>query len=105
MLPQPVYTASRGFTAWLTGLSGSGKFTIANALREYLSASGLLNIAIFDGDEVRSFLCKDLGLTREDREANIRRIGFLNKVLTPHGPRGPQYGGHHYRLHRPGDGN
>ena len=53
-------------------------------MREHLSASGLLNRAIFDGDKVRLF-CRDLGFSREDLEANIRRIGFLSKILTYHG--------------------
>jgi adenylylsulfate kinase len=85
MLTQQVYTTTQGFTVWLTGLSGAGKSTIANALREHLSASGLLHLAILDGDEVRASLCKDLGFTREDRETNIRRIGFMGKILTQHG--------------------
>jgi adenylylsulfate kinase len=85
MLTKQVYITTQGFTVWLTGLSGAGKSTIANALREHLSASGLLNLAILDADELRASLCRDLGFTREDREANIRRIGFLCKVLTHHG--------------------
>jgi adenylylsulfate kinase len=84
-LPQHAYIITQGFTVWLTGLSGAGKSTIANALREHLSAGGLLNLALLDADELRASLCKDLGFTREDREANIRRIGFLSKVLTHHG--------------------
>ena len=85
MLTKQVYITTQGFTVWLTGLSGAGKSTIANAFREHLSASGLLNLAILDADELRASLCKDLGFTREDREANIRRIGFLGKILTHHG--------------------
>jgi adenylyl-sulfate kinase len=85
MLPTAVYTATCGFTVWLTGLSGAGKSTLANALREHFSQTGLMNMAIFDGDDMRTYLCRDLGFTREDREANIRRIGFLCKILTHHG--------------------
>lgn len=85
MVTRQVYITTQGFTVWLTGLSGAGKSTIANALREHISASGLLNLAILDGDELRKTLCKDLGFTREDRDTNIRRIGFLGKVLTNYG--------------------
>ncbi|MGA8573095.1 MAG: adenylyl-sulfate kinase [Desulfobaccales bacterium] len=85
MFPQTVYTATRGFTVWLTGLSGAGKSTLANAFRAHLTASGVLNLAIFDGDDVRIFLCRDLGYSREDRDANICRIGYLCKMLTHHG--------------------
>jgi adenylylsulfate kinase len=85
MLSSAVYTATCGFTVWLTGLSGAGKSSLANALREHFSQSGLMNLAMVDGDDMRTYLCRDLGFTREDREANIRRIGFLCKVLTHHG--------------------
>jgi adenylylsulfate kinase len=85
MVTRQVYITTQGFTVWLTGLSGAGKSTIANALRDYLFASGLLNLAILDGDDLRKTLCQDLGFTREDRDANIRRIGFLGKTLTHYG--------------------
>jgi adenylylsulfate kinase len=85
MLQTVVYTAKRGFTVWLTGLSGAGKSTLANALREHFSRNGLMNLAIFDGDDIRTYLCRDLGFTREDREANVRRIGYISKVMTHHG--------------------
>jgi adenylyl-sulfate kinase len=79
------YIITQGFTIWLTGLSGAGKSTIANALREHLAANGLLNLAILDGDELRKTLCQDLGFTREDRDTNVRRIGLLGKTLTNYG--------------------
>jgi adenylylsulfate kinase len=85
MVNRQGYSITQGFTIWLTGLSGAGKSTIANALREHLSARGLLNLAILDGDDLRKTLCKDLGFTREDRDANIRRIGFLGQALTRYG--------------------
>lgn len=85
MLHTAVYTATRGFTVWLTGLSGAGKSTLANALWEHFSRNGLTNLAIFDGDDIRTNLCRDLGFSREDREANVRRIGYLCKVMTQHG--------------------
>jgi adenylylsulfate kinase-like enzyme len=54
-------------------------------LREHFSASGLLNLAILDGDDLRKTLCNDLGFTKEDRDENIRQIGFLGKTLTHYG--------------------
>jgi adenylylsulfate kinase len=85
MLTRPEYIITQGFTIWLTGLSGAGKSTIANALQEYLAARGLLHLAILDGDDLRKTLCQDLGFTRADRDTNIRRIGFLGKTLTHYG--------------------
>jgi adenylylsulfate kinase len=85
MVTQLGYIAPLGFTVWLTGLSGAGKSTIAHALREHLAVNGLVNLTILDGDEVRASICKDLGFTREDRRANIRRIGFLGRTLAHRG--------------------
>ncbi|MBM4283648.1 MAG: adenylyl-sulfate kinase [Deltaproteobacteria bacterium] len=85
MLPVSAYTAPRGFTVWLTGLSGAGKSTLAATLREHLIQGGLPNLTIFDGDEARALLWRDLGFTREDREANIRRLGDLCTLLTGQG--------------------
>jgi adenylyl-sulfate kinase len=73
-----------GFTLWLTGLSGAGKSTIANAVAEELRRNGV-KVEILDGDEVRLNLSKGLGFSREDRDTNIRRIGYVAKLLTRNG--------------------
>lgn len=54
-------------------------------MQEHFAAHGLLNLTVLDGDELRKTLWQDLGFTREDRETNVRRIGFLGKTLTHHG--------------------
>ena len=77
-------TQVSGFTLWLTGLSGAGKSTIANAVAERLRAGGA-KVEILDGDEVRLNLSKGLGFSREDRDTNIRRIGYVAKLLTRNG--------------------
>jgi len=73
----------RGFVVWLTGLSGAGKSTLAAALRETLE--GELPVSVLDGDEVRTSLCRDLGFTREDRETNVERIGFVARAVAKTG--------------------
>jgi adenylylsulfate kinase len=73
-----------GFTLWFTGLSGAGKSTLANAVAEALAGSGQ-RIEILDGDEVRTNLSKGLGFSREDRDTNIRRIGFVAELLSRNG--------------------
>jgi adenylylsulfate kinase len=77
-------TEQRGFTVWFTGLSGSGKSTIAEMLYHELQARGL-KTEILDGDVVRQNLSKGLGFTKEDRDTNIRRIGFVAELLTRNG--------------------
>lgn len=74
----------QGFTVWLTGLSGSGKSTIAQALAASLTARGC-RVEILDGDEMRSHLSRGLGYTREDRDVNIARIAYVAALLTKHG--------------------
>jgi adenylylsulfate kinase len=74
----------RGVTVWLTGFSGAGKTTITNALVEELKNQGF-DLEILDGDIVRENLTKDLGFSKEDRDTNIRRIGFVAQLLTRHG--------------------
>ena len=74
----------RGFTAWFTGLSGSGKSTIAEMLYHELHARGL-KTEILDGDVVRQNLSKGLGFSKEDRDTNIRRIAFVANLLTRNG--------------------
>ena len=71
----------RGFVLWMTGLSGSGKTTIALILEEELREKGL-NIERLDGDIVRESLTRDLGFSKEDRDKNIERITFVAKLLS-----------------------
>lgn len=73
-----------GFTVWLTGLSGAGKSTIAEGLAEELRRRGL-PVEVLDGDVVRKSLSKGLGFSREDRDENIRRIGFVAGLLARNG--------------------
>ncbi len=73
-----------GFTLWFTGLSGSGKSTIADLVAERLERDGY-RMERLDGDEVRQHLTRDLGFSKEDREENIRRISFVAKLLTRNG--------------------
>ncbi|MEU2246317.1 adenylyl-sulfate kinase [Streptomyces sp. NPDC019224] len=69
-------TPRRGATLWLTGLPSAGKTTLARALAERLTAEGH-RTEVLDGDEVREFLSKGLGFSREDRYTNVTRIGFV----------------------------
>ena len=77
-------TQARGFTLWLTGLSGAGKSTLATAVGDELRRRGI-RVEILDGDEVRQNLSKGLGFSREDRDTNIRRIGYVARLLTRNG--------------------
>ena len=74
----------RGVTIWLTGLSGAGKSTITDKLVPYLRQQGK-KVEVLDGDVVRTNLSKGLGFSKEDRDTNIRRIGFVSKLLTRNG--------------------
>jgi len=69
-----------GAAIWFTGFSGAGKTTIADALTEELNSQGI-KLEVLDGDEIRENLTKDLGFSKEDRDTNIRRIGFVAKLL------------------------
>jgi len=73
-----------GFTVWLTGLSAAGKTTVANGLRARLLERGR-KAEVLDGDVIRTNLSKGLGYSREDRETNIRRIGFVCELLARNG--------------------
>ena len=76
--------SDKGFTIWFTGLSGSGKSTIAEMLYHELKARDL-KTEILDGDEVRKNLSKGLGFSKEDRDTNIARIAFVANLLTRNG--------------------
>jgi bifunctional enzyme CysN/CysC len=73
-----------GLTVWFTGLSGAGKTTICEAVHRNLAARGY-KVESLDGDVVRRHLSKGLGYSREDRNENIRRIGFVAELLTRNG--------------------
>ncbi len=75
---------SEGFTLWFTGLSGAGKSTLANLAAEELRRRGH-RVEILDGDEVRTNLSKGLGFSKEDRDTNIRRIGWVCRLLARNG--------------------
>ena len=72
-----------GFIVWFTGLSGAGKSTLANALAQAIGHERRLEI--LDGDEVRTHLSKGLGFSKEDRDTNIERIGWVASRLTRQG--------------------
>src|SRR5580658_6888892 len=73
-----------GFAVWLTGLSGAGKSTLAERLVARLREQGA-KVELLDGDFVRTNLSQGLGFSREDRDTNIHRIGFVAELLTRHG--------------------
>jgi len=74
----------RGVTVWFTGLPSSGKTTISQGLRHRLSVAGLA-VESLDGDVVRAHLTRDLGYSREDRDENVLRVGFVAELLSRHG--------------------
>jgi adenylylsulfate kinase len=76
--------SAKGFTVWLTGLSGSGKSTIADLVGAELETHGRA-VEYLDGDVVRTHLSKGLGFSKEDRDTNIERIGWVASRLTRHG--------------------
>ena len=75
----------QGFTVLFTGLSGAGKSTLANALAAMLRERGDRHVTLLDGDIVRKHLSSELGFSREDRERNLRRIGFVAAEVTRSG--------------------
>jgi sulfate adenylyltransferase len=77
--------AKQGFTVFLTGLSGSGKSTIANALMVKLMEMGGRPVTLLDGDVVRKHLSSELGFSKEHRDINIRRIGYVASEITKNG--------------------
>jgi adenylyl-sulfate kinase len=74
----------KGFVLWFTGLSGAGKSTISSIIETRLREAGA-KVEVLDGDVVRTHLSKGLGFTKEDRDINVRRIGFVSELLARHG--------------------
>ena len=74
----------KGFTLWLTGLSGAGKTTLAAELARELRARAL-RVEVLDGDQVRTNLSKGLGFSKKDRDTNIRCIGYVCRLLSRNG--------------------
>jgi adenylylsulfate kinase len=75
---------NKGFTLWFTGLSGAGKSTLAQYLTPILKERGC-KVEVMDGDEIRENLSKGLGFSKEDRDTNIRRIGYVANLLARNG--------------------
>jgi adenylylsulfate kinase len=82
--PEQVQHRGPGATIWFTGLPSSGKSTIAYALARQLRTDGR-RVQVLDGDEVRPRLSAELGFTRKDRDVNVRRIGWVARLLASHG--------------------
>ena len=78
-------SAREGFVLWFTGLSASGKTTLAKAVERELIERGIHNVQRLDGDVVRQDLTRDLGFSKEDRDENIRRITFVAELLSNNG--------------------
>jgi adenylyl-sulfate kinase len=76
--------SARGFTVWFTGLSGSGKSTLAESVAKKLRDAGR-RVEVLDGDEVRTHVCQGLGFSKQGRDTNIRRIGWVAHVLSRNG--------------------
>lgn len=74
----------KGTILWLTGLSGAGKTTIAKGVAQQLRTRGC-RVELLDGDVVRTSLSKELGFSKEDRDTNVRRIGFVANLLSRNG--------------------
>jgi adenylyl-sulfate kinase len=70
-----------GYTIWFTGLSGAGKSTLAELLAQQLGVAGK-RVEVLDGDVIRTHLSKGLGFSKEDRDTNIRRIGWVCEILS-----------------------
>lgn len=77
-------SSHQGFILWFTGLSGSGKSTLSAALADTFRERGY-RVEVLDGDEVRTNLSKGLGFSKEDRDINIRRIGYVARLLARNG--------------------
>jgi len=75
----------KGFCLWFTGLSGAGKSTVSSAVYHTQRERGISNVELLDGDEVRTHLTRGLGFSREDRDTNVLRIGWVCQLLVKHG--------------------
>ena len=84
VVPHGATATSPGGTLWFTGLPSAGKSTIAHALADRLVSAGH-RIQVLDGDDVRQHLSQGLGYSREDRDVNVRRIGWVASLLASHG--------------------
>lgn len=82
---RPGARTDSGATVWLTGLPSAGKTTLATALAARLHDQGVRRIELLDGDEVREFLSQGLGFSREDRDTNVLRIGWVAATMARHG--------------------
>jgi len=82
--PETTHVRPGGFTLWFTGLSGSGKTTIAHLVGPELDRRGLV-VEYLDGDTVRTHLSKGLGFSKEDRDTHIKRVGWVASRLTRQG--------------------
>jgi len=80
----PTTGSGLGATVWLTGLPSAGKTTVAHELAGVLRGEGH-RVEVLDGDEIRTFLSAGLGFSREDRDTNVQRIGFVAGLLASHG--------------------
>jgi adenylyl-sulfate kinase len=76
--------SQKGFTVWFTGLPSAGKTTLAQLLADELTKRGH-EVEVLDGDALRRQLSRGLGFTKQDRDENIRRVGFVCRLLTRHG--------------------
>ena len=74
----------KGCTLWFTGLSGAGKSTLSERVFEKLKKAGA-KVELLDGDEVRTHLSKGLGFSKEDRDINVHRLGFVSQLLSRNG--------------------
>src|SRR4051812_35047506 len=74
----------KGFTLWFTGMSGAGKSTVSAIIENRLRAAGA-KVEVLDGDVVRTHLSKGLGFSKEDRDTNVRRIGWVCEILSRNG--------------------
>lgn len=83
-MPSESAAAHKGFTLWFTGLSGAGKSTLSQAVSEVFRDRGY-RVEVLDGDEVRTHLSRGLTFSKEDRDINIRRIGWVARLLARNG--------------------